>query len=185
MIIYFSNLKKNECKVISGSKRRTRLISPSFPKSFSLSLSLSLSLFRGNGNEAITKILLLNENRSQTRQESSFVARNSRRTDPGSLASNVLSHMTLRETTWRYFIGSVFTIWRPFISLSIHGNRRVLPFKMTRVFIGRLAMNARESDVEKFLQGYGKVRDISLKRGYGFVVRTMKTHGLRNINLHA
>lgn len=56
---------------------------------------------------------------------------------------------------------------------------------MTRVFIGRLAMNARESDVEKFLHGYGKVRDISLKRGYGFVVRTMKTHGLPNINLHA
>lgn len=43
--------------------------------------------------------------------------------------------------------------------------------KMTRVFIGRLSMSARESDVERFLRGYGKVRDISLKRGYGFVVR--------------
>ena len=32
-------------------------------------------------------------------------------------------------------------------------------------------MSARESDVERFLRGYGKVRDISLKRGYGFVVR--------------
>lgn len=32
-------------------------------------------------------------------------------------------------------------------------------------------MNARESDVEKFLRGYGKLKDISLKRGYGFVVR--------------
>ena len=42
---------------------------------------------------------------------------------------------------------------------------------MTRVFIGRLSMSARESDVERFLRGYGKVRDISLKRGYGFVVR--------------
>ena len=42
---------------------------------------------------------------------------------------------------------------------------------MTRVFIGRLSINARESDVERFLRGYGKVRDISLKRGYGFVVR--------------
>lgn len=30
-------------------------------------------------------------------------------------------------------------------------------------------MNARESDVEKFLRGYGKLKDISLKRGYGFV----------------
>ena len=41
---------------------------------------------------------------------------------------------------------------------------------MTRVFIGRLAMNARESDVENFLKSYGKIRDVSLKRGYGFVV---------------
>ena len=41
---------------------------------------------------------------------------------------------------------------------------------MTRVFIGRLSINARENDVEKFLRGYGKLRDISLKRGYGFVV---------------
>ena len=46
--------------------------------------------------------------------------------------------------------------------------------KMTRVFIGRLSMSARESDVERFLRGYGKVRDISLKRGYGFVVRRIE-----------
>lgn len=45
---------------------------------------------------------------------------------------------------------------------------------MTRVFIGRLSMSARESDVERFLRGYGKVRDISLKRGYGFVVRGIR-----------
>ena len=46
-------------------------------------------------------------------------------------------------------------------------------------------MNARESDVEKFLQGYGKVRDISLKRGYGFVVRSVKTRGLPNLHSYA
>lgn len=51
------------------------------------------------------------------------------------------------------------------------GDCSVFSLKMTRVFIGRLAMNARESDVEKFLRGYGKLKDISLKRGYGFVVR--------------
>jgi len=39
----------------------------------------------------------------------------------------------------------------------------------TRVFIGRLNHRARESDVEKFFKGYGKLRDISLKNGYGFV----------------
>jgi len=39
----------------------------------------------------------------------------------------------------------------------------------TRVFIGRLNHRARESDVEKFFKGYGRLRDISLKNGYGFV----------------
>ena len=39
----------------------------------------------------------------------------------------------------------------------------------TRVFIGRLTHRARESDVERFFKGYGKLRDISLKNGYGFV----------------
>lgn len=40
-----------------------------------------------------------------------------------------------------------------------------------RVFIGRLSYDARESDVERFLRGYGRIREISLKKGYGFIVR--------------
>jgi len=40
----------------------------------------------------------------------------------------------------------------------------------TRVFLGRLPHVARESDVERFFKGYGKIREISLKDGYGFVV---------------
>jgi len=39
----------------------------------------------------------------------------------------------------------------------------------TRVFIGRLAPRIRESDVERFFKGFGKLRDINLKNGYGFV----------------
>lgn len=42
---------------------------------------------------------------------------------------------------------------------------------MSRVFLGRLAFDARERDVEKFLRGFGRIREISLKKGYGFVVR--------------
>ena len=38
-----------------------------------------------------------------------------------------------------------------------------------RVYVGRLSSRAREYDVEKFFRGYGKVRDIMLKNGYGFV----------------
>ncbi|XP_039598108.1 serine and arginine rich splicing factor 5b isoform X1 [Polypterus senegalus] len=38
-----------------------------------------------------------------------------------------------------------------------------------RVFIGRLNPSAREKDVERFFKGYGRIRDIDLKRGFGFV----------------
>ncbi|XP_036398401.1 serine and arginine rich splicing factor 5b [Megalops cyprinoides] len=38
-----------------------------------------------------------------------------------------------------------------------------------RVFIGRLSPSAREKDVERFFKGYGKIRDIDLKKGFGFV----------------
>lgn len=41
-----------------------------------------------------------------------------------------------------------------------------------RVFIGRLSPHARERDVEKFFKGYGRIREINLKNGFGFVVST-------------
>ena len=40
----------------------------------------------------------------------------------------------------------------------------------TRVYIGRLPYQVRERDVERFFKGYGRVREIMLKNGYGFVV---------------
>ncbi|KAK7487145.1 hypothetical protein BaRGS_00021640 [Batillaria attramentaria] len=39
----------------------------------------------------------------------------------------------------------------------------------TRVYIGRLPYQAREKDVERFFRGYGRINDIMLKNGYGFV----------------
>jgi len=39
----------------------------------------------------------------------------------------------------------------------------------TRVYIGNISDDARERDVEKFFKGYGKLREVSLKNGYGFV----------------
>lgn len=39
-----------------------------------------------------------------------------------------------------------------------------------RVFIGRLSPHARERDVEKFFKGYGRIREVNLKNGFGFVV---------------
>ena len=40
----------------------------------------------------------------------------------------------------------------------------------TRVYIGRLSKDVRDRDVERFFKGYGRVRDVMLKNGYGFVV---------------
>jgi|SRR6218665_2437559 len=41
---------------------------------------------------------------------------------------------------------------------------------MSRLYVGRLPNSAREKDVEKFFKGYGKINEIVLKNGYGFVV---------------
>ncbi|CAH3013818.1 unnamed protein product [Porites evermanni] len=38
-----------------------------------------------------------------------------------------------------------------------------------RVFLGRLPRDARERDVEKFFRGFGRIREINLKNGFGFV----------------
>ncbi|GMS81373.1 hypothetical protein PENTCL1PPCAC_3548 [Pristionchus entomophagus] len=38
-----------------------------------------------------------------------------------------------------------------------------------RVYIGRLSSRATERDVEHFFRGYGKLRDIVLKNGFGFI----------------
>ena len=46
----------------------------------------------------------------------------------------------------------------------------------TRLYFGKLREDIRERDLEKFVRGYGQVRDISIKKGYGFVVsRTSST----------
>ncbi|XP_061407510.1 serine/arginine-rich splicing factor 5 isoform X2 [Lethenteron reissneri] len=39
----------------------------------------------------------------------------------------------------------------------------------SRVFIARLGPHVRTKDVEKFFKGYGKIRDIDIKAGFGFV----------------
>ncbi|XP_076354160.1 serine/arginine-rich splicing factor 4-like isoform X2 [Tachypleus tridentatus] len=39
----------------------------------------------------------------------------------------------------------------------------------TRVYIGRLSHDCRERDIEKFFKGYGRIREILIKNGFGFV----------------
>lgn len=38
-----------------------------------------------------------------------------------------------------------------------------------RVYLGRLPYGTREKDVDKFFRSYGKLREVNLKNGYGFV----------------
>lgn len=44
-----------------------------------------------------------------------------------------------------------------------------LSLMATRVYIGRLARDARERDLERLFKGYGDIREINIKNGYGFV----------------
>ena len=43
-----------------------------------------------------------------------------------------------------------------------------------RVFLGRLPRDCKERDVEKFFRGFGRIREINLKNGFGFVVSFYK-----------
>jgi len=45
-----------------------------------------------------------------------------------------------------------------------------------RLYIGRLSDSARDRDVERFFKGYGRLREIVLKNGYGFVVSVLKNN---------
>ncbi|KAM3717244.1 Serine/arginine-rich splicing factor [Dirofilaria immitis] len=58
----------------------------------------------------------------------------------------------------------------PFAAIRV--NSRLLE-KMSnmsaRVYVGRLSYRASERDIEHFFRGYGRIRDIVLKNGFGFV----------------
>lgn len=40
----------------------------------------------------------------------------------------------------------------------------------SRVYVGGLPYGVRDRDLEKFFKGFGRIRDILIKNGYGFVV---------------
>jgi len=42
----------------------------------------------------------------------------------------------------------------------------------TRVYVGGLPYGVREKDLERFFKGYGRIRDVLIKNGYGFCVST-------------
>ncbi|KAJ2314273.1 Serine/arginine-rich splicing factor 6, partial [Coemansia sp. RSA 2704] len=40
---------------------------------------------------------------------------------------------------------------------------------MSRLYVGRLPRDVRERDLERLFKGYGQIRDICLRPGFGFV----------------
>lgn len=40
----------------------------------------------------------------------------------------------------------------------------------SRVYVGRLSYQTREKDIERFFRGYGRLTEVNLKNGFGFVV---------------
>ena len=38
-----------------------------------------------------------------------------------------------------------------------------------RVYIGNIPLDTRDRDLEKFFKGHGRLRDVVIKNGYGFV----------------
>jgi len=40
---------------------------------------------------------------------------------------------------------------------------------MSRLYVGHIPYEANEKDVERFFKGYGKIRDILVKKGFAFV----------------
>lgn len=49
---------------------------------------------------------------------------------------------------------------------------------MTRVHVVPLSDEVRESDVERFFRGYGRIREVFIKRDFAFVVRCLLLYGL-------
>lgn len=45
----------------------------------------------------------------------------------------------------------------------------------TRVYIGGLPYRVKERDIERFFRGYGKLREVLIKNGYGFVVSILNS----------
>ena len=48
----------------------------------------------------------------------------------------------------------------------------------TRVYFGRLPRDTRERDLERFVRGFGRIREVSIKLGYGFVVSQVREENL-------
>ncbi len=54
---------------------------------------------------------------------------------------------------------------------------------MTRIYVGRLEKGTRDRDLERFFRGFGRIREIALKPGYGFVVsRNLFVFDIRNVS---
>ncbi len=49
----------------------------------------------------------------------------------------------------------------------------------TRIYVGHLAARTRERDLEDVFSRYGRIAHITVKYGYGFVVRSVLRYSLQ------
>lgn len=52
----------------------------------------------------------------------------------------------------------------------------------SRIYIGRLPYGVRERDIERFCRGFGRIREILLKNGYGFIVSNLNVKYIKKSN---
>ena len=48
--------------------------------------------------------------------------------------------------------------------------------KTGRVYIGRIPRTTRQRDLERFFHGFGKICEVAVKPGFGFIVRLRSIH---------
>jgi len=44
----------------------------------------------------------------------------------------------------------------------------------SRIYIGHLPYGVQEKDVKKFFKGFGRIKEMLLKNGYGFIVSNLE-----------
>ena len=72
----------------------------------------------------------------------------------------------------------IFVVLKAFLEVFLNKNRKKTRQALqeramsngNRIYLGRLPYGTRERDIDRFLKGYGRVREINLKNGFGFVV---------------
>lgn len=73
-----------------------------------------------------------------------------------------------------FYFGNTVFVCLCFIALSEYSGTDKMSYQQaipTRVYVGNLHHSVRERDLERFFKNCGRVKEILIKKNYGFVVR--------------